>query len=283
MNTARAVACLAPLLPLLFATPRCARAQDRDEPRPGEGEPSPLDVRVRLRLWAGVLAGQLQTPKGGRKGSTSPRRPSLDEVGLSGPALLPEVELGVGLFGHELHLSDRLVVVHGRARLGEGLISQGETFPAGAAVKAGLSMQLIRITYRPRWFEPEVGGWRFEPELGLALNTFLYTLRRPGADASVHRGYVFASPYVGLLVTKQLGAQLTLELQAGGSAFVNGVTIAEGTARLVWTPLVIDRVAFGLEAGLSAAYIRRHDGQPEEQNDPTLLMGGLTFGVRFDF
>lgn len=270
---------LLPVLLMAVLTP-AARGEGREDPDP---EPPPLGVTVRLRLWGGLLRGELQTPRGGRPGSSSLGRPTLDEVGLGGLHVIPEAELGVTLFGaHELHLSDRLIMASGRARLREPLVTQGIELDAGARVQAGLDMQLFRLTYRPHWFAPRVAGWEFQLEAGLAVNTFLYTLREQGATERVHRGYLFASPYLGLLVTKQLAESWRLELQVGGSAFVNGVTLAEGAARVVWTPLVFDRVAFGVEAGVEVGYLRRRDNQPLA-NDPSLLLAGVTFGLRFDF
>ncbi|MGE0707816.1 MAG: hypothetical protein AB7N76_13095 [Planctomycetota bacterium] len=248
-----------------------------------------LSFRIRLGVWEGFVRGSLQTPRGGRPGSTSQRRPTVTEIGMGAPTAAPVVDFAATFFGrHDLRLRARLLQLRGHARLGEELISQGARFPGGTEVSAGLDLQRFRIGYRPRWLDLELRGWRLLPEVGVMFSTLRYTLRArdgpaPPEEARVDRGYSYLAPYLGISASRELLPGLDLELELSASAFVNGVTDLEAEARLVWTPLVIGQTRISFEVGVQAGWYRRKDGQPLEQNDPNLLVGGLVLGVRFDF
>ena len=207
-------------------------------------------------------------------------------------AAIPDIDLALSLFGHELHLHHNLIQAQGTTRLRAGLISQAQSFAPGEQISSRLTMQLVRFGYRLRWLHLEVGGWVFQPEVGISANTFRYTVDRSGGGDSVDRGYAFMAPYVGLLVRKQLTRRLDLELELAASALVNGVTQVDLGARLGYTLYFVDdepRITAVL--GLRGLWLRRKDSQPIEQNDVNLRLGmfsgdplsGLTVGLRFSF
>lgn len=272
-------------------SPRARPAPPLEEATRGEEEPW-VAFRVQLGAWATSVAGYVQTPRGGRPFSTSQRRPTLNELGLDGLSLVPDIDLALSLKGHELHLHHNLLQLQGSTSLRRGLISQGLSFGAGERIRSRLTMQLVRFGYRLRWLQLELGGWSLQPELGLTINTFRYTIDPGGGGESVDRGYAFGAPYLGLRVSRQLTRRLSLEFDLAASALVNGVTLIDLGASLGYTLYFVDeepRITAVL--GLRGMWLRRKDNQPLEQNDANLRLGvfsgdplsGLSFGVRFSF
>ena len=188
----------------------CAWPAFADEP--DDGSPA-FDFELRGSGFYGRLTGFVQVPLGGEPGTTSPRRPTLREIGIEDTAFYE-----VDARAHWRHL---LVYAgwsglepSGSATLTEPLVSHGVTFPAGSPVHSDLRLDV-----------GEVGvGWRFEfpeqrltltPKLGFALFDFSYSLRSPDAHAS--RAYNDGAVRLGAEAALRLGEAFSFELEGAAS------------------------------------------------------------------
>jgi hypothetical protein len=240
--------------------------------------------------WLASIEGYLQTPSGGQPGSSSPRRPETDEIGLDGLRVLPRVDARAAVRGHELHLAYTGLRIDGHATLTDELVSQGIDFPAGSPVKSELDLPLFLAGYRADWLIPPLGPLSLSPEIGLAFSPFRYTLASPAVGSGVDRAYTIAFPYLGLLLTAPIGERLILELDLAGSAGVAGAYYQETDLRLAFTVFRWRRLCGDLVLGLEGLWLNRKDSQ-SMPNDLNLRAGsfstdpwaGMTFGIRMSF
>ncbi|MCA8923633.1 MAG: hypothetical protein KDD82_17580 [Planctomycetes bacterium] len=283
-----------PPLPRLSEPQSLDAARTRPAPRVAEEEgPPALEVQITLGVWIGGVEGHLQTPRTGQPGTTSHHRPTTQEIGLTKLGVLPYVDLSLVAFGsHELHVTYVHAEFHGRDRLAESLVSQRAQFPRDAIVNSGLILDTFRLTYRAPWLSLKLGAWSITPEVGIALTWFDYTLTSRQAQGRVGRAYSFLSPYVGGLIRGELIEDtLALEVQLGGSAYLNGATVVDAEVRLVRRLWEFDGADLSLVLGVRGSWLRRRDAQPLEQNDPNMRLGvfstdpigGVTFGLRLRF
>jgi hypothetical protein len=143
--------------------------------------------------------GFAQTPSGGNPGTTSPRRPKFREIGIDN-AQIVDASVTFGFQNHEIYVGGQFVGLSGDDTLDETLISQGRTFPAGAAVSSDVRLDWYRVGYRYRWVldrgPTERPVLTLYPSVGGALFTFDYKLNADAARAS--RSYSKGLPQLGL-------------------------------------------------------------------------------------
>lgn len=123
---------LALLLVLLAALPACTSRVPLSGPPEPAAQPG-LALRLRAEVRAGPSGGYLQTPKGGQPGTTSPARPTFDEVGAE-TLVMPTADLRFAFGHHRVHVGASLWILHGSETLQQELISHDDTYPAGTEI-----------------------------------------------------------------------------------------------------------------------------------------------------
>ena len=153
-------------------------------------------------MWMyGPVSGHLQTPSGGRPGTTSSNRPSFGEIGIN-TASIYDTEVTVSFRDHGLYLGAQWIRLSGDARLEEKLISQGETFGAGTRVNSDVRLDWYRVGYRYRIQRGDEAGAELPnteiySRLGAAILDFHYRLDGAGS-ALADRSYIKVAPQMGV-------------------------------------------------------------------------------------
>jgi hypothetical protein len=278
----------------VFASPRGAKAEG--QPLPGTvgidgSERRWLSGYLEADGWLASLEGSLQTPSGGRMGTTSPGRPKLEEIGLDGLEVLGFFDAGFTVIEkHELRVHFDFIDIDGTDTLPSQLVSQGQVFPAGSPVDASLRLHFVRVGYRGHWL-PTWKGWHLSPEIGMALLPFRYELRSPAATGTVDRSYTEAYPYYGILLGRTIWGPVDFELELLGAGGLNDVSYIDSDARLLWNLYERGQMNWALVLGLRGTWFQRGDGQRPVQNDPSVRVGsfstspwaGFHFGLRLGF
>ena len=161
-----------------------------------------LHASVIATYFYGSAKGNLQTPAGGKRGTTSANRPTFKDVGID-TANIGDVEARLGLGpAQEVFVGAQFIRLGGDARLSRQLISQGMTFPASTAVSSTVRMDWYRVGYRYSFVLDEtdkgVSTLLLTPLADVLFWDFDYELT--GGSRNVSRSYV------------KVGAQLGLEL-----------------------------------------------------------------------
>jgi hypothetical protein len=167
-------------------TPSVARAQEAER-----------DWRfsVQASYFYGNVDGYVQTPSGGEPGTSSSKRPKLDEIGISDTSIYDVA--GIAAYrNEEIYAGFQFIQMSGSTTLDQALISQGQTFPAGANVSSDVDMYWYRFGYRHRFTLGSEGEWTLWPSLGAAVWDFRYRLR--GAAETADRSYVKVNAQLGL-------------------------------------------------------------------------------------
>lgn len=159
-----------------------------------EGFRAALDTSFRYAKSHGFL----QIPRGGQPGTTSNRRPKLDEVGIHTVGM-GDASLSAGWGNHSLYGGARIVRLSGEDVLDKELISRGTTFPAGSRVELNARLDWYRVGYRYRFSYANDKGPTFSlnPGAGVTLFNFDYKLNGPGA-LSADRGFLKGAPEIML-------------------------------------------------------------------------------------
>ncbi len=162
--------------------------------------PWPCCVKIDTEVYArvGKARGFLQTPKGGRPGTTSSRRPNLREMDAQGAG-----ELGFRLRAtyrrSELFIEGSALSLSGYDVLAEDLVSQGSRFPAGTLVDSSSALGIWRLGYRYR-FDVRTGrrgGLQIRP--GIGATGLWVDYRLDGSNfARADRSYFHVAPHVDL-------------------------------------------------------------------------------------
>ena len=173
---------------------------------------SGLTMRADASYLYGPIHGRLQTPTGGKPGTTTAGRPTLAELGID-RAHVPDVAAAVDWDHHEIYAGYRAIRVSGNSTLSEPLISQGHHFSAGTPVHSDVTLDWARVGYR-HLIPIDLSGdgkpdFNLYPAAGLAIWNFDYRLDQPGSD-DVHRAYILPSPQLGLGVEVPLTSRLSL-------------------------------------------------------------------------
>ena len=163
-----------------------------------------LPVRhIALEAGMGVLSqeGFLQTPAGGQPGTATAGRPTVDELAV-GDGTYRWVAGTVGFGRYCLDIRYTMISDSGRATVATALVSQGNAFDAGTAVRSALGLDGLSMAFTRSFAFGEdtrlrVGPWIGWTAFDLDVNT---------AGAGVDRSYrVYA-----------LGAKAALDKALGG-------------------------------------------------------------------
>lgn len=224
--------CAGPLVMSLGA----ARAfADNDFLLAAESEAGPADEAPALEgerggpfhVWAGATAGwgpisgYLQTPAGGKVGTTSSRRPTLDELGIDDAVAKGPFTISARWGNHEVYGGVDLLDLSGRATLTRALTTQGVTFAAGTRVRSTISLGLYRIGYRYRIAVGQGKARPFElyPTVEGAMLDFDYMLT--GGAVTTRRAYRVDAARAGLGAKWPVTGDLTLSGEVLGPIPLN--------------------------------------------------------------
>jgi hypothetical protein len=161
----------------------------------------------------GPADGFLQTPVGGKPGTSSFHRPTFHELNINDTAFL---DAGVLFRWHQLGFLGgyQLIRFDESGTLGEGLISHGSTFPAGDSFKT---------RDRFDWFRAGA-GWQFDlldhrlalfPKVEMAFLDFSYKLS--GQTSAADRAYIKGSVRLGVQATYHLNQRWSLDLDGAAA------------------------------------------------------------------
>jgi len=126
-----------------------------------------VTFEVEPSLRAGPVSGYFQIPSGGKPESTSLKRPTLDELGITWSA-----QVGLGLraraASHDLYLDGRWLFLTGEGHASGDFTSQGEEFPDGAKLESDSGIGTWALTYGYSIpLGSEVSGWTLAPRVGI--------------------------------------------------------------------------------------------------------------------
>jgi hypothetical protein len=185
------------------------------EARADDAEPAPSAVEFSLRGsgFYGPISGYIQVPLGGNPGTTSPRRPTLHELGIDDAAfyeVTARLQWGhVGVFGGYSGLE-----LDSSGTLSESLVSHGVAFPAGSPFENSTQLDVGNLG----------AGWKLDfderrlevfPKIDVAILDFSYSLDSAGARAA--RAYRTTAVRLGAEASYDLGHGFGLELDGVAS------------------------------------------------------------------
>ena len=265
-------------------------AEDQDQPlspaifaadRIGSQSAGGLHLTTEAMWLYGPVSGHLQTPSGGKPGTSSPDRPTLGEIGINTASIL-DIEGMPALGDHGLYFGFQWINLSGERNLEQSLVSHGQTFLLGSRVQSDVQLDWYRVGYRyriQRGDEPglELPNTEIYSRLGAAILDFRYDLDGQGAEA--RRSYVKAAPQMGVEMewhatsTFSLAGELTSTLPFSSMPWI-------ATAQVEAKFRLIDTKGLGLIGFVGAGYekISFHDHQ-DLSNDinadfgPMLMVG----------
>jgi hypothetical protein len=231
----------------------------------------------------GPVDGRVQTPAGGNLGSTSPGRPTFDELGIKSVDAA-DFWMNVSRGRHGLYAGGRIMRLSGGGTLDDTLISQNRLFAAGLPVDAEVQFDWYRVGYR-YLFPWDWGDRTIElyPSIGAAILDFHYTLSSPGLDG-VDRSYTKVGAQIGLGVTVPLTERLSLTGQVlAPIPFSHAPEILSAQAMLKYRFLERSNLSISGLVGLGYDRISYTDGQtvPNDIEADMGPMGMLGLEIRF--
>lgn len=249
------------------------------------------DFRFSLDLTYlyGPADGSLQTPSGGQPGTTSPGRPTLDELGID-DANIFDAALTLGWRHHELYAGAQLVRLSGDATLDEELISHGVTFPAGSNIDSDVQLDWYRAGYRYRFefdTDPARQGSEFSlaPSVGVAVLAFDLQLDGTGG-LETGRSYTKVSPQIGLDAEWRITRRVALVGEVLSSIPLEDVPFIF-SAQIAVEYRVLDTRGVAADAVIGIGYERiQYDdsGKQDVPNDIDVDLGPLLIlGLRLEF
>jgi len=146
----------------------------------------------------GPVSGYLQTPTGGAAGTTSLRRPTLEEVGVTN-AVEYGARLETDYRRHRAMAEVSVLELHGSDTLTEDLVSQGRPFPAGTHVTSDSELTNYSLGYS-YLFEVCLGACdriELRPGVGMRAIGVGYTLDGSNGERA-NRHYTSTAPNLDL-------------------------------------------------------------------------------------
>jgi hypothetical protein len=175
----------------------------------------PVGFEIHVGGRVGRATGHLQTPRGGMPGTTSPERPTLEEIGADTGA-----EITAGLLArwgrHEVALGNSILFLQGDNTLSRDLTSQADFYAAGTSVESDSWISFHDLAYRYAFPVPlgACDGLTVRPEVGGSAFHLEYLLKGSnGEDAD--RSYTHVAPHLGLgIAWRRRGSPVSFEARA---------------------------------------------------------------------
>lgn len=153
--------------------------------------------------------GFLQTPAGGEPGTATAKRPTVDELAV-GDGNYRWVAGTVGLGRHALELRYTTISDSGRTTLDTALVSQGNAFDAGSAVRSSLGLDGLSLAFTRSFAFGEDTRLRVGPWVGWTA----FDLDVDGARADVDRSYRVYALGAKAALDKALGRRWRMGAEA---------------------------------------------------------------------
>lgn len=227
----------------------------------------------------GSARGNLQTPAGGRKGTTSSNRPHFSEIGIS-DANIGDVEVRASWDpNQEVFVGAQFIRLSGDGRPGKALVSQGMFFPAKKFVSSDVRMDWYRIGYRYSFVldqtEAGVPILTLAPLANVVIWDFDYELT--GSTRHVSRSYVKPGVQVGFELTwRPEGSNFWIDAGAATFPQVRSLAIIS-TEHLTAHYRFLRRPRYELAASLGVAGEQQEfrDSQKPNSNHQSAVFGPM--------
>ena len=153
--------------------------------------------------------GFLQTPAGGEPGTATAGRPTVDELAV-GDGAYRWVAGTVGFGRYWLDIRYTTISDSGRATLANALVSQGNAFDAGSAVRSALGLDGLSLAFTRSFAFGEDTRLRVGPWVGWTA----FDLDVDGARADVDRSYRVYALGAKAALDKALGKRWRMGAEA---------------------------------------------------------------------
>jgi hypothetical protein len=207
----------------------------------------------------GQVDGYAQTPAGGQPGTTSPKRPSLGEIGIDDASIYGMRAIGAWR-DEELSLDAQIIRLSGDNTLAAPLTSQGQSFPAGTAVSSDVDLDWYSLAYRHRF---RIGDdLVLTPSAGGLLWTFHYRL--DSATARADRSYAKANGALGLEAQwRPNDGRFAVDLRLLGTPPISGLANVFSEQLLASYDVIQRRdLSIGVVGGVGFEQMDYKDSQP---------------------
>lgn len=257
------------LLALAFVA--CASAARAEE---NAGAPAEWALSLEAAGTWSNLTGFVQVPLGGKPGTTSPRRPTLHELGIADAAGW-DAEGRVRWQHFVVSGGYQWLEPDGSGTLTEPLVSHGVSFAAGSPFQSSLKLDVAHVG----------AGWNFEllerrltlrPLVEFALLDYSYSLSSPGARAS--RAFATGAARLGAEAAFALGSGFAFEFRGVASLpIAHMAQLAEVGGRLSYRLPLSERVRAHAFLGSGVRWIEFDDSQ-QVPNHISVRTGALLRG-----
>lgn len=252
----------------------------------GLADPAPTwDLTVgAIGRW-GSLDGFVQVPRGGAPGTSSAKRPTLDELGID-DAWTFAAAVGLSRGDHGLVGGISLVDLDGSARTRSPFVAQAVDFTADTPIESSLRLSTYSIGYEHRFaFDLSApGAVTLSPGVSFGLLDFGFSVRAPSAGVEADRSYLKGFAQLGVELEYQPSPRWQLTGSFAGAPPIGTMPIVlEGEIAAAYRVLSTTGssrapVGLNLELGVGWQQIEFRDGQPNPNHTkvdygPLLLIG----------
>lgn len=173
----------------------------------------PVSITTRGQFSYGAMDGFVQMPAGGTPGSSSPERPTLDELDIDSAGFY-DVLAAVNWRSWRLYAGYQAIPLDGSATLTRDLVSRNVAFPAGTRVSSEIDVNWFRAgaAYRFRLLDERL---ELMPKAEVAFVDFGYDLS--GGGQAVDRSFMQTTIRLGLEARYRLHRIITAVLSADGA------------------------------------------------------------------
>jgi len=218
---------------------------------PGESNKADaLWFEVSGGLQYGSIDGFLQTPSGGKQGTTSHDRPTFDELGINN-VLSFDGSVDAHWKMHSLTAGVQLNRFSESSTLHDPLISQNISFPSNAHVDSDIRLDWYRFGYlytfdlSPKDHKKTVS---ISPGVDIALLDFHYELKGT-ENQHVNRSYIKGAPRLLCNIDWKIVEGFDLKAKASGSLPISN------TPSIINLSLVAEKRVFSKSGAVVSAYI----------------------------
>ncbi|MEM7217791.1 MAG: hypothetical protein AAF515_05460 [Pseudomonadota bacterium] len=202
-------------------------------------------VRIAIEVGRASASGFLQTPAGGNPGTSSLRRPTLDETDSDRPdSARVAAALGLGR-RYRLRLAAERLWLHGDGASASDFFTQGELYPTGTALRQRTRVDLIDLDVARAF---AVGDWTLAPSLGLSHFRFDYDLEGDNGAFAI-RDYSRTGLNLGFSGQRALTPKLSLALAAQHTVKLSQNTHERRAIHAKADYALSDRIAIYLRVG----------------------------------
>lgn len=261
----------------------CARPGGFTQAAAGEPACRPcFEVRAEAEVRAGTVSGFVQTPKGGQPGTTSPRRPTFDELGVD-TAWAPSADLRLAWRRHRLHVGATWWVLHGDETLREDLLTHADAYTAGTSLSSSTELLATSLAYGYAFdLGRRPGQAVFTPSLGVFGYVLSYEVS--GAGQSSPRDFSAFSPMLETDLAWYPGGRIHVSSQTRWVlddllGLSSPTTVYEGALRLhfdLWRD-------GNLFVSVGATHIEHHDEQTVPNDAEFTIAPWFGLGGQFRF